>query len=47
VTVRDDGTNNSTRKFYRHEQLEEVNVTCFDGEGLISKAFAEKLDIAY
>ena len=47
VTVRDDGTNNSTRKFYRHEQLEEVNVTCFDGEGLISKAFAEKLDMAY
>ena len=47
VTVRDDGSNNSTRKFYRHEQLEEVNDTCFDGEGLISKAFAEKLDIAY
>ena len=47
VTVRDDGTNNSTRKFYRHEQLKEVEVTCFDGEGLISKAFAEKLDIAY
>lgn len=47
VTVRDDGTNNSTRKFYRHEQLKEVEVTCFDGEGLISKAFAEKLDMAY
>ena len=47
VTVRDDGTNNSTRKFYRQEQLKEVDVTCFDGEGLISKAYAEKLDIAY
>ena len=47
VTVRDDGTNNSTRKFYRHEQLKEVEVTCFDGEGLISKAFAQKLDVAY
>ena len=47
VTVRDDGTSNSTRKFYRHEQLKEVEVTCFDGEGLISKGFAEKLDIAY
>ena len=47
VTVRDDGTNNSIRKFYRHEQLKEVEVTCFDGEGLISKAFAQKLDVAY
>lgn len=47
VTVRDDGSNNSTRKFYRHEQLKEVEVTCFDGEGLISKAFAQKLDVAY
>lgn len=47
VTVQDDGTNNSTRKFYRQEQLKEVTVTCFDGEGLISKAYAEKLDIAF
>lgn len=47
VTVRDDGTSNSTRKFYRQEQLQEVKVTCFDGEGLISKAFAERLDMAY
>lgn len=47
VTVRDDGTRGSTRKFYRQEQLKEVNVTCFDGEGLISKAYAEKLDIAF
>lgn len=47
VTVQDDGTNNSTRKFYRQEKLQEVKVTCFDGEGLISKSFAEKLDIAY
>ena len=47
VTVRDDGTGGSTRKFCRQEKLQEVKVTCFDGEGLISKAFAEKLDIAY
>ena len=47
VTVQDDGSNNSTRKFYRQEKLQEVKVTCFDGEGLISKAFTEKLDIAY
>lgn len=47
VTVRDDGTNGSTRKFFRQEMLKEVGVTCFDGEGLISKAYAEKLDIAY
>lgn len=47
VTVQDDGSNNSTRKFCRQEKLQEVKVTCFDGEGLISKGFAEKLDIAY
>ncbi|MGN0981413.1 MAG: hypothetical protein ACI4O0_00830 [Candidatus Limivicinus sp.] len=47
VTVQDDGTGNSTRKFYRREILQELEVTCFDGEGMISKAFAEKLDIAY
>ncbi len=47
VTVRDDGTSNSTRKFFRQEVLKEVDVTCFDGEGLISKAYAERLDIAY
>lgn len=47
VTVRDDGTNNSTRKFYRQEQPKEIEITCFDGEGLISKAYAEKLDMAY
>lgn len=47
VTVRDDGTNSSTRKFFREEQMKEVDVTCFDGEGLISKAYAEMLDVAY
>ncbi len=47
VTVRDGGTNDSTRKFFRQEELKEVGVTCFDGEGLISKAYAERLDIAY
>lgn len=47
VTVQDDGTTGSTRKFYRQEQLKEVTVTCFDGEGLISKSYAKKLDIAF
>ena len=47
VTVRDDGTKGSTRKFFRQEVLKKVAVTCFDGEGLISRAYAEKLDTAY
>lgn len=47
ITVLDDGSGDSTRKFHRIETLQEVTVTCFDGEGLISKAFAEKLDKAY
>ena len=47
VTVRDDGTTSSTRKFHRQELLKEVEVTCFDGEGLISKEYAAKLDMAY
>ena len=47
VTVKDDGTGNSTRKFCRTEVLKELSVTCFDGEGLISKAYAERLDNTY
>lgn len=47
ITVSDDGTNSSPRKFYRDETIKDISVTCFDGEGLISKAFAEKLDTAH
>lgn len=37
VTVDDDGTQNSTRKYHREERREDIEVLYFDGEGLIPK----------
>ena len=47
VTVADDGTQNSTRKYHRVERCEDVEVLCFDGEGLISMEYAKTVDRAY
>lgn len=47
VTVADDGTQNSTRKYHRVERCEDVEVLCFDGEGLISTEYAKAVDRAY
>lgn len=47
VTVVDDGTQNSTRKYHREERMEDIEVLCFDGEGLISKEYAPVIDCAY
>ena len=47
ITVADDGTNNCTRKYYREETSKDITITCFDGEGLISKEYAKTLDKAY
>lgn len=44
ITVEDDGTQNSTRKYHRVEMMAAVEVTCFDGEGLISKQYARIVD---
>ena len=44
ITVEDDGTQNSTRKYHRVETMATVEVTCFDGEGLISKQYARLVD---
>ena len=44
ITVEDDGTQNSTRKYHRVETMADVEVTCFDGEGLISKQYARIVD---
>ena len=44
ITVEDDGTQNSTRKYHRVETMAAVEVTCFDGEGLISKEYAHLVD---
>ena len=42
--MEDDGTQNSTRKYHRVEAMADVEVTCFDGEGLISKQYARLVD---
>ena len=47
ITVKDDGSNSNPRKFYRDETIKDINITCFDGEGLISREYAEDLDRAY
>ena len=47
ITVEDDGTTGSTRKYRRVEKRMNVPVTCFDGEGLISKAYARTIDRAF
>lgn len=44
ITVEDDGTQNSTRKYERVEKRADINITCFDGEGLISTQYAEAID---
>ncbi len=43
VTVEDDGTDNATRKYIRKEAVKDIKITEFDGEGLISPRFAEKI----
>ncbi len=46
ITVEDDGKKNTTRKYHRVEKKADVEVTCFDGEGLISPRFAAQIDRA-
>ena len=42
ITVEDDGTDNAMRKYKRVEKLSDVDVTEFDGEGLISFQYAKR-----
>ena len=44
ITVEDDGTQNTTRKHHRVEKKADIDITCFDGEGLISKQYARSVD---
>ena len=44
ITVEDDGTENAVRKYSRVERITDVDVTEFDGEGLISKEYAKYID---
>lgn len=47
ITVEDDGSIGNVRKYHRVERNEKITVTCFDGEGLISKEYAREVDKAY
>lgn len=47
ITVEDDGSTGNIRKYHRVERNEKITVTCFDGEGLISKGYAKEVDKAY
>ena len=47
ITVEDDGTDNAMRKYKRIEKLADVDVTEFDGEGLISFQYAKSIDDIY
>ena len=47
ITVEDDGTDNAMRKYKRVEKLADVDVTEFDGEGLVSFQYAESIDNIY
>ena len=44
ITVEDDGTDNAVRKYRRVEKTADIEVLEFDGEGLISKELAHRLD---
>ena len=47
ITVEDDGTDNAMRKYTRVQTLADVEVTEFDGEGLISFQYAKKIDTLF
>ena len=47
ITVEDDGTRNTMRKYHRVERRMDIPITCFDGEGLISKRYAKIVDRAF
>ena len=47
ITVKDDGSNYPERKYSRVEETADIEVLEFDGEGLISAEFADRLDTAY
>lgn len=47
ITVEDDGSGGSVRKYHRAEKrLDKLKTLCFDGEGLISKQYAAVLNKA-
>ncbi|HCA29203.1 MAG TPA: hypothetical protein DEP23_06420, partial [Ruminococcaceae bacterium] len=47
ITAEDDGIENAMRKYHRVEKKADIEVTEFDGEGLVSREFAEKMDMEF
>ncbi len=47
ITVKDVTGEGNVRKYERVETVDDVTITAFDGEGLISKEYAKKLDEAF
>jgi hypothetical protein len=47
ITVEDDGSDSAVRKYHRVETTADLEVTEFDGEGLISKEYATFIDKLY
>lgn len=47
ITAEDDGSENSMRKYHRVEKKADIEVIEFDGEGLVSRKFAEKMDFGF
>ncbi|MDD4415106.1 MAG: hypothetical protein PHR14_11305, partial [Oscillospiraceae bacterium] len=47
ITAEDDGSDNAMRKYHRVEKRDDIEVIEFDGEGLVSREFAEKMDMVF
>ena len=47
ITVKDDGSNRPMRRYERIEKVGDLDVTEFDGEGLISPKYADFIDYLY
>lgn len=47
ITVEDDSSSASVRKYHRIERRENIHVTFFDGESLITKEYAKTIDQAF
>ena len=47
ITVEDDGSDASVRKYHRVERQEDIPVIGFDGEGLISREYAREINKLY
>lgn len=47
VTVSTDDTDNAIRKYNRTEEIKDITITEFDGEGLISPRLADLLDMGH